>query len=161
MTDARTIQRIRAIFLHREPRVTIAEAADLLGCSRAEIETAIGEGDIEVVETGDGERIDVRELASAAIERWSLTTIEDALGRDAALILPPALRTRSVTVRLPHYQIGALEILAEDGREPVDAILERIVHQVTDLKRDRLATLIPGFAEAIAWPGTADSDLQK
>lgn len=57
--------------------------------------------------------------------------------------------------------LDALETLAEDGRDSVDAILERIVHQVTDLKRERLATLIPGFTEAIAWPGTGDSDLQK
>jgi len=31
MLDAALIQRIRAIFLHHEPRVTIADAAGLLG----------------------------------------------------------------------------------------------------------------------------------
>jgi hypothetical protein len=48
-----------------------------------------------------------------------LTAIEEALGRDATLILPPALRTRKPTVRLPRYQIGALQVLADDGRESV------------------------------------------
>jgi hypothetical protein len=54
-----------------------------------------------------------------------LTAIEEALGRNATLILPPALRTRKLTVRLPRYQIGALQVLAEEGRESVEAMLMR------------------------------------
>lgn len=57
MLDPVLIQRIRAIFLHREPRVTVAAAADILGWSRAEMDATIRDGEIEVVETctgGDG-----------------------------------------------------------------------------------------------------------
>jgi hypothetical protein len=68
------------------------------------------------------------------------------------LILPPALRTRKLTVRLPLYQIGALRVLAEDGRESVDTMLERMFHELTDLHRERLSLVIPGLAEAMAWP---------
>ena len=64
MLDPALIQRIRAIFLHHEPRVTIAEAAGMLGWSRAEMNAAIRNGEIEVVETCSGKRIELRELAT-------------------------------------------------------------------------------------------------
>ncbi|HYK00669.1 MAG TPA: hypothetical protein VE974_02870 [Thermoanaerobaculia bacterium] len=152
------IQRIRTIFLHHEPRVTIADAAGVLGWSRAEMNAAIGNGEIEVVETCSGKRIELRELAVYALQQWPLTAIEEALGRDATLILPPALRTRKLTVRLPRYQIGALRVLADDGRESVDAMLTRMFEELTDLNQQRLARLIPGLDEAMAWPETAESD---
>src|SRR5438270_10732413 len=119
MLDPALIQHIRSIFLHHEARVTIGEAAGMLGWSRGEMDAAIANGEIEVV----SKRIEVRELAEVALQRWSHVTIEEALGRDAAVILPAGLRTRKFTVRLPRYQIGALEVLAEDGREPVEAML--------------------------------------
>lgn len=54
MLDSALVQRIRAIFLHHESRVTIAEAAGLLGWSRAEMNAAIRNGEIEVVEMCSG-----------------------------------------------------------------------------------------------------------
>jgi len=156
MLDPHLINRIRAIFLHHEPRVTIADAVGLLGWSRAEMDAAIRDGEIEVVGTCSGERIELRELAAYALQQWPLTAIEEALGRDATLILPPALRTRKLTVRLPRYQIGALQVLAEDGRESVDAMLTRMFEELTDLNQVRLARVIPGLAEAIAWPDSGE-----
>jgi hypothetical protein len=158
MLEPDVIQRIRSIFLHHEPRVTIADAAGLLGWSGAEMNRAIRDGEIEVVETCSGKRIELRELAAYALQQWSLTEIEEALGRDGALILPPALRTRKLTVRLPRYQIGALRVLADDGRESVDAMLTRMFEELTDLNQERLARLIPGLAEAIAWPEAGEGD---
>jgi hypothetical protein len=158
MLDPALIQRIRAIFLHHEPRVTIADAAGLLGWSRAEMTAAIGNGEIEVVETCSGKRIELRELAAYALQQWPLTDIEEALGRDATLILPPALRTRKLTVRLPRYQIGALEVLAGDGRESVDAMLTRMFEELADLNQQRLSRVVPGLTEAMTWPEAGESD---
>lgn len=158
MLDSALVQRIRAIFLHHESRVTIAEAAGLLGWSRAEMNAAIRNGEIEVVEMCSGRRIELRELAAYALQRWPLTAIEEALGRDATLVLPPALRTRKLTVRLPQYQIGALKVLADDGRESVDAMLTRMFEELTDLNQQRLSRLIPGLAEAVAWPEAGEGD---
>jgi hypothetical protein len=158
MLDPALIQRIRAIFLHHQPRVTIADAAGLLGWSRAEMNAAIRNGEIEVVETCSGKRIELRELVAYALQQWPLTAIEEALGRDAALILPPALRTRKLTVRLPRYQIGALQVLAGDGRETVEAMLMRMFEELTDLNQERLARFIPGLAEAMAWPEVGEGD---
>ena len=75
--------------------------------------------------------------------------------RDAALVLPPALRTRELTVRLPRYQIGALETLAEEGREPVEALLMRMIEELADLHHERLERVIPGLGEARVWPEPA------
>jgi len=156
--DTTTSQRIRTIFLHHESRVTIAEAAGMLGWSRAEMNRAIRNGEIEVVETCSGKRIELRELAAYALQQWPLTAIEEALGRDATLILPAALRTRKLTVRLPQYQIGTLQVLADDGRESVDAMLMRMFEELADLNQERLSRLIPGLAEAIAWPEVGEGD---
>jgi hypothetical protein len=158
MLEPTFINRIRAIFLHHEPRVTIADAAGLLGWSRAETNAAIRDGEIEVVETCSGKRIELRELAAYALQQWPLTDIEEALGRDATLILPPALRTRKLTVRLPRYQIGALEVLAEDGRESVDAMLTRMFEELADLNQQRLSRVIPGLTEAMTWPEAGERD---
>lgn len=116
------------------------------------MDAAISSGDIEPIMTCSGQRVELRELAGQALHLWPLTTIEEALGRDAALVMPPALRTRKLTVRLPLYQIGALRVLAEDGRESVDTLLTRMFEELTDLNQERLSRLIPGLSEAIGWP---------
>jgi hypothetical protein len=152
MLEPDVINCIRAIFLHHEPRVTIAEAARVLGWSRAKMHRAIRNGEIDVVATCSGKRIELRELAAYALQQWPLTVIEKALGREAALILPPALRTGRLDARLPRYQLGALQVLAEDGGESVEAMLMRMVEELIDLYRERLARVIPDLAEAMSWP---------
>lgn len=152
MCDSTLTERIRIIFLHHESRVTIDEAAHMLGWTTAELNAAIKSGDIEPIGTCSGKMIALREVAMKALDLWSLNTVEDALGPDAKLIMPPALRTRKITLRLPLYQIGALKVLAEDGRESVDTMLMRMFEELTDLNKERLSRLIPGLAEAIGWP---------
>jgi hypothetical protein len=71
--------------------------------------------------------------------------------------MPPALRTRRLTLRLPLYQIGAL-VLADDGRESVDTMLTRMFEELTDINKERLSRLIPGLADAIGWPERDESE---
>ena len=52
----------------RTSRVT--DAAGLLGWWRAEMNAAIRNGAIEVVETCSGKRIELRELAAYALQQW-------------------------------------------------------------------------------------------
>jgi hypothetical protein len=68
------------------------------------------------------------------------------------------IELRELTVRLPQYQIGVLQVLADDGRESVDTMLTRMFEELTDVNHQRLARLIPGLAEAIAWPDAVESD---
>jgi hypothetical protein len=158
MLDPDLVERIRTIFLHHHDRVTLDEAAAMLGWTRAEMNAAILSGDIEPLMTCSGKMIELRTLASKALDLWSLPMIEEALGRDAALIMPPALRTRKFTVRLPLYQIAALKILADAGQESVDTMLDRMFQELVWLEEERLAPRIPGLAEASRWPEEASTE---
>jgi len=51
-----------------------------------------------------------------------------------------------------------LAVPAEDGRESVDAMLTRMFEELADLNQERLARLIPGLAEAMAWPEPEQRD---
>jgi hypothetical protein len=157
MLDPNLTECIRSIFLHHEPRVTVADAARLLGRSVDDITAAIDEGDIETIATGGGQVIDIREVAEQALHVWPLVTIEEALGTEAALILPPGVRTRKFSARLPRYIIAALQRLAEENGESVETLLIRELHGLAHTNKDRLAAAIPGFAEAIDWPLNDDA----
>ena len=93
--------RIRAIFLHPESRVTIAEAAPLLGWSSGRMNEAMRDGEIEVAGACRSSCVDVAELVEMALSLWSMTEIERALGSSARKILPSGLRTRTLCTRLP------------------------------------------------------------
>ena len=152
MLDRRLTNRIRSIFLHDEQRVTIETGADLLGWTAAEMRAAVERGEIETLPGPDGWRIDLREIAETALHLWPMTVIEEALGTDASLVLPPSVRTGMFAVRLPRYVIAAMRYLAEENGESVDAFLARELHGIAYEERERLAAAIPGFAEAVDWP---------
>jgi len=156
MLDPNLTGCIRSIFLHHEPRVTVAGAARLLGRAPDDITAAIQEGDIETIATESGPMIDIREIAEQALHVWPLVTIEEALGADASLILPPGVRTRKFSTRLPRYIIAALHRLAEENGESIEALLTRELHGLAHANKDRLAAAIPGFGEAIDWPLSGD-----
>jgi hypothetical protein len=151
MLDPTVTERIRSIFLHDEARVTIEDAARLLGRSGGEIAAAIEDGEIEAA-SGCGAMIDIRELAEQAVHVWPIDAIEEALGRDAALILPAGVRTRRFTARLPRYVVAALQCLAEENGESAGALLTRELHGLAYAHRERLGASIAGFAEAVHWP---------
>jgi hypothetical protein len=155
MLDPTITERIRSIFLHHESSVTIIDAARVLGMSDDEIAGAIAAGDIETTETSRGTVIDSGELAEQALHLWSVGAIEEALGYEASLVLPSGMRTRDFTVRLPRYIIAALTRLADENEETVEAFLTRELHGFAYEHKERLARLIPGFAEAIEWPLSA------
>src|SRR4051812_171784 len=101
MLTSDLINRIRAIFLHPEPRVTVAEAAHMLGWSSGRMNDTMRDGEIEVVDTCRSLCVELAELVEMALSLWSMTEIERALGSSARKILPPGLRTRRLCTRLP------------------------------------------------------------
>jgi hypothetical protein len=145
-------ERIRTILLHPEPRVTRDQAAGLLGCTRKQIDTAIRDGDLEVSGACNAPVIDLRELAAYALHEWPVHVIEAALGRDASLVLPPALRTRKLTLRLPVCHLQMLNILAAEGHQSLDMFLELMIEELAGNHKERLADLVPGIEEAYWWP---------
>lgn len=64
---------------------------------------AIRSGEVELMTTPLGKWFWREELMSKALETWPLDLIEEALGADADSILPYALRTAELRVRLPRH----------------------------------------------------------
>ena len=157
MLDPNITERIRSIFLHRGPHVTATEAARLIDMPDETMEAMIEQGEIEAVRTCSGPMIAVHELAEQALQLWELSTIEEALGRDAALILPAGVRTRKFTVRLPRFVIAAVEHIAELNGETAELLLTRLLRDLAFDHKDCLTETVPGFAEAIDWPANDDS----
>jgi hypothetical protein len=54
MSDQHLITRIRTIFLHQRPLVTISDAARLLGWPADEMARAIADGEVEAYDTFTG-----------------------------------------------------------------------------------------------------------
>ena len=152
MLDPDLIERIRTIFLHERPSVSIAEAAALLGWSRVEMNRAIAAGEIETTTNCSGKAVRIEEVVVKAMELWPLETIESALGKDAALVLPPALRTRKVVAYLPGYQVQMLEHFASKQQTTIGHLIANQLEDLAAEHVDELSARIAGFAEAIEWP---------
>ncbi len=87
------------------------------------------------------------------MQRWTLAEIEDALGSDAATVLPPLLALRAVTVSLPEYIIRALETIAAEEGTTIDAALGFELIDFAGAHLTRLQDVIPGYRRAYLFPG--------
>jgi hypothetical protein len=67
-------------------------AADRLGISFLELKSEIAEGAIVAVSTGMGMRVSKEEMIAAAMRTLPQAVIEEALGGDAARVMPEAIR---------------------------------------------------------------------
>jgi hypothetical protein len=152
MLEPDVINRIRNIFLHPRPHVSISQATALLGWTRAEMTAAIASGEVELMTTPLGKWFWREELMSKALETWPLDLIEEALGPDADPILPHALRTADLHVRLPRHHIALLEYKAEQQHTTLSHALARELDAIASAEAPGLTTAIPGFATALAWP---------
>src|SRR5713101_3451979 len=101
MLDESTRARIRHIFLSPRPNFALLTAAELLGISLRELKRDIEDGAIVAVWTAIGERMTREELVAVAMQRWKQTVIEEALGVDAARVLPEAIRLVELRARVP------------------------------------------------------------
>jgi hypothetical protein len=113
MLDPDVIDRIRHIFLHPRPHLSIFQATLLLGWTRHQMDEAIASGDVELMTTPIGKWFWRHELMSKALETWPLDVIEEALGANADGVLPQAIRTKELRVRLPRHHVDMLEYRAE------------------------------------------------
>jgi len=93
------------------------------------------------------------EMMAKALEIWPLHIIEEALGDYADGILPRAIRSAELRVRPPRHHIDMLEYRAEQQETTVSGVLERELDGIASANIEELSAAIPGFAEAMAWPG--------
>ena len=102
--------------------------------------------------TCSGVRVDIRELAEQALHVWPLVVSEEALGREASLILPPGLRTRRFAARLPRVSHRSVAVSGRgewgEGRGSADAGAGRVGVGASGAAGCRH----PWVAEAVEWP---------
>jgi hypothetical protein len=147
-----TRSRIRHIFLSPRPTFALMTAAGLLGMSLEELKREIGSGGIVAVSTRLGQRVAREELIAAAMRTWEQAAIEEALGEDAAAVLPEAIKLVELRARVPRYQRDMLHYLARRDGTSVDQVLARELEDVACAHSEELAAAVPGFALALAWP---------
>jgi hypothetical protein len=151
MPEQDLINRIRSIFLHQRPHVTIAEATALLGWSRGEMSHAIAAGEVEVMATALGKWLWREELMAKALELWEPEVIEEALGSEAEGVLPAAVRLIDLHVRLPRHQVAMLEDFAERDRTTISGVLARELDGVASANADELSWAVAG--SRMRWRG--------
>jgi len=150
--DETTRSRIRHIFLSPRPNFALLTAADLLGMTLKELKREIEDGGIVAVSTALGQRMTREELVAVAMEKWEQSVIEAALGKDAAVVLPEAIRLVELRARVPRYQRDVLRALARREGTSVDAVLTRELEDVACSYRDEMVASVPELAKALAWP---------
>lgn len=109
--------RIRALFLDTKPSYSIEEISFLLDIPKAKILEQMTEmsgfWDIENIATKPGEirlsRADVFRLVHVFDLSWSPVEIEEALGSEAASVIPEPLRMKQRTIALSNAVWRALE----------------------------------------------------
>lgn len=146
------MQQIRHIFLSPAPNVPLMQAAYLLGMTLTDLKQEIADGAIVAVSTRLGQRVPKEEMIAAAMRLWDQHTIEEALGDDAAAVLPEAIRLVELRTRVPRYQRDMLSYFAKRDGRSVDTVLARELDDLAAAHSEELAARVPGFKAAMAWP---------
>jgi hypothetical protein len=144
--------KIRQLFFSPQPTYTVREAADMLGMDVDDVRGWMEVGEIEGVETDEGLVVPWSELVSFGMDFWSQEVVEEALGAEAAQVIPELLLLADLEVRIPRMQVVTLERLAAIDGETVSAVLARELRDLVSLHSEWLSAELPGFAQALAWP---------
>src|SRR3954453_9703333 len=139
MLETDLISRIRHIFLHPRPHVSISQATALLGWSRRQMSEAIEAGEVELWTTPVGKWFPRAEMMAKALEIWPMHVIEEALGDDADRVLPQAIRSAELRVRLPRHHIHMLEYRADQQETTVSGVLARELDGIASANIEELS----------------------
>jgi hypothetical protein len=123
----------------------------LLGISFREIQREIEIGAIVAVSTPLAQRVAREELMAAAMRMWEQAAIEEALGDDAAAVLPEALRLVELRARVPLYQREVVRQLAQRRGTSFDIALSEVLEDAACAYLEELGA-VDGGLEAMAWP---------
>ncbi|HEX7151630.1 MAG TPA: hypothetical protein VF618_09100 [Thermoanaerobaculia bacterium] len=142
---------IRRLFLTPPASADLRVAAELLGLAVADVEQAIANGEIVAVRIAEEWRVGRDELIAAAMRLWDQTAIEDALGEDAAAVLPEDVRLVLMHVRLPRYQRDLFAALARKAGTSVDDVLARELEAAAAAHLDDLGKEVPALRIGMGW----------
>lgn len=142
---------IRHVFLTHRPFFALMRAADLLGMRFAELRREVADGAIVAVSSRLGQRISKEEMIATLMRLCPQADIEEALGEQAATLLPEAVRLVELRARVPRYHRDMLRYFAGRDATSVDAVLSSTLDDVASAHSEELAAALPGFAEAMSW----------
>lgn len=117
-----------------------------------ELQQEVEAGAIVAVSTRLGLRVAREEMVAAAMRVWEQGTIEQALGDEAASVLPEAIRLVELRARVPRYQREMLHYLARRDRTSVDAVLAAELEDLACANSEELMAAVAGFEAAMGWP---------
>jgi len=149
------LSRIRHIFLHPGPHVSIMQATRLLGWSRRQMSEAIESGEVELWTTPLGMWVPRAELMAKALEIWPMHVIEEALGDEADGVLPRAIRSAELRVRLPRHHIDMLEYRADQQETTVSGVLARELDGIASAPSRRTVGRVAGVRRGDSVAGCA------
>ena len=144
---------IRSLFLHPAESYTLREVATLTDTPVRALRREVAAGLRDAEKVRGQWRFLWRQAVYVAMDRWTLAQIQDALGSNAANVLPPLLAMRAVTIRLPEYIVRALEAVAAQDGMTVDAVLGSELIEFAGTHLTELETTIPGYRRAYLFPG--------
>ena len=144
--------RTRRLFLSPQATYSRAEAASLLDCTVVELDRSIADGQLELTSSGSGDRLAWCDVAAALVDAHPHADIEQALGADAATVLPQLLMLAELRADIPLYQIATITALAERDAVPIGEILSRSITDLASVESDWLEQQVPGFRAAFRWP---------
>jgi hypothetical protein len=150
--DETTRTRIRDIFLGRQRSFPLSQAANLLGMTVGELEREVADGGIVAGSGRGGIRVGREEMMAAAMRRWEQAVIEEALGDQAASVLPEAVRLVELRARVPRYLRDMLRQIARQLGTSVDEALTRELEGVASGCPSDISAGVDGFAEGMYWP---------
>lgn len=140
---------IRKLFLERPEQYSIREAAALVGWSTREMADEIASS--ELTRANLDADVSWRAVAMIAMTVWSYEAIEEALGENAS-VLPPLARLADRTVRLPRFQLVAIEAAARRQGVTFNEFLAGHLSDLVCIEAPVLTKGIAGFREAFLWP---------
>jgi hypothetical protein len=146
-------QRIQMLFLHPAESYRLSEAARLIGISPGVLRREAEEDQRDAYRSNGSWQFTWRQVACIALRRWTLAEVHDALGSEAATVLPPLLSLRSLTIRLPEYIVRAMEAMAAEDATTLDDWLHRELVDFAGTVATNMGRQIPGFRRAYLFPG--------
>jgi hypothetical protein len=150
MTDA--VTHIRILFLEPKDTYSVAEAAEVLDMPANDVRGWMDVGELEGVRTCVGLLLPWGELVSFGMDFWSQEAVEESLGADLAGAIPRLLQLADLEVRIPRFEVLALERIAQRDGKSVDALLARELRDFVSAHSDFLTKSIRGFKAALRWP---------
>ena len=98
-------------------------------------------------------RVTREEMVAAAMRRWETAVIERALGREAAAVLPEAIRLVELRARVPRYQKEMLRYLARQEGTSIGVVLSRELEDMASARGEELAAAVPSVEVAMQFAG--------